>query len=731
MTRGAVNLGIVSKFDNKGVSKARKAFKKFGGVAAGVATGAVAAIGGIATAAARMSSDLEQSFAKIEGLVGVSTEEIGKLEQAAIELGPQFGKSAQEAADALFFITSAGLRGAEATDVLEASLKASAAGLGEVEPIANAATAAMNTYGSETLSGSEAVDALTEAVRLGQLAPAELSGALGKVIPIAKELGVSFEETTGLVAGLTRGGLSASEAVTGVRGAMQAVLKPTGEAADMLEQYGSSTGEVRSMIEDDGLLATFGHLREMFAGNEEDFTRLIGSQEGLNAVLAMTGEASEEYTDIVSQMTDEVSVLDDAFGAVEETAGFKFERAMETAKAALLPVGDTLLEIGAQMLDNLMPTIELLAPLFEETFSHLEEPLGELAGLLPTLIEAFMPLLPIIGQLAGIMVQLAVDLMPIFVQLMELLVPILELIMPVLEIIVGLFDLLLIPIEMLLGFLTPLIETILPPLTEAFGLLSGAIEFLDEVFSPIVNTLLPVFGDVVETTLGPIIDHFETQLGSLVDNGFQYLIDSGILPAGFSLETLADEGKKQSFRYANFIITAFNGVVKAVNYVVASFVEMNNTLLEGLQGFGLYTDLPTLDFTPIATIPEVEPFDFMKFEEVDVSGMGTGGEESRFASQIEQAQANAEATSLLPGNFRGSQVPRMAEGGIVDRQTLAIIGEAGPEAVIPLDQLDQGGSTYNITVNAGMGTNGPQVGEEIVAAIKRYERSSGRVFQSA
>jgi hypothetical protein len=42
-----------------------------------------------------------------------------------------------------------------------------------------------------------------------------------------------------------------------------------------------------------------------------------------------------------------------------------------------------------------------------------------------------------------------------------------------------------------------------------------------------------------------------------------------------------------------------------------------------------------------------------------------------------------------------------------------------------------GGDMYNITVNAGIGTNGAQVGEQIVAAIKRYERSSGKVFASA
>jgi hypothetical protein len=72
----------------------------------------------------------------------------------------------------------------------------------------------------------------------------------------------------------------------------------------------------------------------------------------------------------------------------------------------------------------------------------------------------------------------------------------------------------------------------------------------------------------------------------------------------------------------------------------------------------------------------------------------------------------------------------LAEGGIVTGPLNALIGEAGPEAVIPLDRMPKG-NTYNITVNAGIGTNGAQVGEQIVTAIKRYERVSGPVFASA
>jgi hypothetical protein len=69
-----------------------------------------------------------------------------------------------------------------------------------------------------------------------------------------------------------------------------------------------------------------------------------------------------------------------------------------------------------------------------------------------------------------------------------------------------------------------------------------------------------------------------------------------------------------------------------------------------------------------------------------------------------------------------------------------LVGEMGPELfmpgrggnIVPNDQLGRGGgASIVINVNAGMGTNGAQVGEQIVNAIRRYERSSGPVFARA
>jgi TP901 family phage tail tape measure protein len=80
----------------------------------------------------------------------------------------------------------------------------------------------------------------------------------------------------------------------------------------------------------------------------------------------------------------------------------------------------------------------------------------------------------------------------------------------------------------------------------------------------------------------------------------------------------------------------------------------------------------------------------------------------------------------------GVEVPAFAKGGIVTGPTLALIGEAGPEAVVPLSGPNSPmGATYNISINAGMGADGAVIGREIVDAIKRYERASGPVFASA
>jgi TP901 family phage tail tape measure protein len=89
--------------------------------------------------------------------------------------------------------------------------------------------------------------------------------------------------------------------------------------------------------------------------------------------------------------------------------------------------------------------------------------------------------------------------------------------------------------------------------------------------------------------------------------------------------------------------------------------------------------------------------------------------------------AKSKAKGIL-GGIGGavSGLSPFAKGGIVTRPTAALIGEAGPEAVIPLSKAGQmGGTTINLTINAGVGTDAVQVGDEIVGALTAWSRQNG------
>jgi hypothetical protein len=81
--------------------------------------------------------------------------------------------------------------------------------------------------------------------------------------------------------------------------------------------------------------------------------------------------------------------------------------------------------------------------------------------------------------------------------------------------------------------------------------------------------------------------------------------------------------------------------------------------------------------------------------------------------------------SWVPGiggqGFDMPDIPMLAKGGIVTSPTLAMIGEAGAEAVVPLNRMGQmGGNQITINVSGG----DPNA---VVDALRRYQQLNGSI----
>ena len=382
--------GRLDDFD-KQWGKADKGFQHLGGTMQSVGgtltrsvTLPLALAGG---AAVKMSSDFEKSFATMVGLAGVATEDVDGLKQSVLDLAGETARAPQELADALYFAASAGLDTKQAMEAVELSAKAAAAGMGRTEEVVGLVASAIASYGEEAITAAEATDILTATVREGRADPEELASTLGRVLPIAAQLGVEFEEVGGAVAYLSNVFGDTNRTVTATQGLLVKLVSPSQQGRKALQQMGTSIEDLHAAIDEDGLLGALELLREKgFAENEQALRSLFDDIEGYQAALALLNDRSGTLTETMGGVADSAGALDNAFGAMAETAGFKNAQAFAKLQTALIQIGDVLVPIIADVAE--------FVAVFLDAFSALPGPMQ-------TALVAFGGLLAVTGPLVS------------------------------------------------------------------------------------------------------------------------------------------------------------------------------------------------------------------------------------------------------------------------------------------------------------------------------------------
>lgn len=363
-----------------------------------------------AGAAVKMALDFNKSMTMIKSLVGVAGDEVDAMGVAAKKMAVDTGQSANAAAEALFFITSAGLRGAEAMQVLEASLKASAVGLGETKTVADLATSAMNAYGSDVLSATDATDVLVTAVREGKLEADQLAQSFGSVLPVASAMGVRFDELGAAFAALSRTGTNAAEASTQIRGILTSLLKPTTDAEKALSEMGLSSKGLREQIKEKGLLSTLETLKQQFDGNDDAAQRVFGNVRALSGIMDLLGAGIDTTRAIFDSLTNSAGATEKAFKITTETLGFQFKKAINEVSVELTEMGEVILKELVPLIKDLSKFIVDLLKDFSELDQGTKKFILTLGGIViiaPTVITAIGTITTAVASLSKGLIALA------------------------------------------------------------------------------------------------------------------------------------------------------------------------------------------------------------------------------------------------------------------------------------------------------------------------------------
>jgi len=300
-------------------------------------------------AADQAFSTFDTSMTKVAALTGTGIAQTNEWSDEVLNLAASYGQTGEDAAAALYLITSSGIKGAEAMRTLDVVGKSAAVGLGDMATIAGLLTSAMNAYGTANLSAAKAADILTGAVQESKVPADQLAGSISQLLPFGSQLGISFDQIVGAMAGLSLQGTNAAMAATQLRGIFNGMLDPSEQAAQALSKIGLSVQQIQDTMRQKGIVAGIRQIRDGIVANggeaDEQLAQIFGNVRALTGVFGLLNNEGGKIDRVFANTTDSANKLNAAFLVTANTEGFKAKQASAELSSEMVKLGQSVTPI--------------------------------------------------------------------------------------------------------------------------------------------------------------------------------------------------------------------------------------------------------------------------------------------------------------------------------------------------------------------------------------------------
>ena len=297
-------------------------FKGIGKAVAG--TISVMAVGAAGKELISFTKDLETALTEVSTISSEVSANFDKYKDSILALSTEGSSGAIELSNAFYDIVSAGYDGAKGLELLAVSEQAAIGGFVEVGTAADGLTTILNAWGKSTDEASSVSDILFKTVEKGKTTFPELGANIAKIAPLAASMGISFEEAAASIATITKSGTKTPEALTQIRGAMIAVNKVMGDGWSEAYTFQEALQKVADAA----------------GGSQNKLKELVGTDEGVLAVLSLTGKNAAIAASDLDAMSNSLGATAAAAEKVTQTTDFQVKQLKNNILAALEPLGD-------------------------------------------------------------------------------------------------------------------------------------------------------------------------------------------------------------------------------------------------------------------------------------------------------------------------------------------------------------------------------------------------------
>lgn len=336
-----------------------------GGAISTVGVG-MAAVGGIAIGWLKGAIDQAKEFDKEVALVKTQVDNVKVSQQQLAAVTTSVAKNIaapiEQLNSSLYDIfSSMDVTVAQSQDILTGFAKSAVAGQVDVQTAGRATIAVLNAWHLPASDVNKVLDVQFELVKKGVGTYQEFASTIGQAIPSAQRAGQTFQTLAGMVAYLTRNGLSAAMASASAQRALDAFANP--KVVQRLQDMGISVTDSSGNFRDFTLVVTdlqkkmenltapqkAAALQELFkgAGGTIQARRFYDT-------IVQSSAAVAQYTGLVNNMKNSSGALDAAYGTMSGTVASKTQLLTNQYQLLKISVGNALMPV----LTTLIPLVQ-------------------------------------------------------------------------------------------------------------------------------------------------------------------------------------------------------------------------------------------------------------------------------------------------------------------------------------------------------------------------------------
>lgn len=278
--------------------------------------------------------EFEKRIAAIATISDKSDQNLQTLSARIIGLANEFGKPAPEVAAGFYQALSNQVGNTDQTiQFFVASLQLARATLADVGDAVNALSGIQLSYAQSSAQAARNADILFTIVDLGRVSTKELGDSLGRITPIAAQLGVSLEEVGAAISVATQKGVNFRDAQTQILNLLTASLKPTGDFKKRLDELGFASTEAG--IAALGAIGFFSKIGEG-AKSSTELAKLFPNIRGLRGEISLFGDSGKAMAATLADIEARAGAASKAFEKIQFTNAIEVEAELNRIKNTLI-----------------------------------------------------------------------------------------------------------------------------------------------------------------------------------------------------------------------------------------------------------------------------------------------------------------------------------------------------------------------------------------------------------